>query len=404
MTEETAPQERQDGFFDTLPSYFQSHQLSGWFRVTKQGIFVHEAAAEPLLAAYQEWTKKTSPTGEGKTIEKCRKRLFGNEDRPLYYVLDGNRCLPGVVLSGENTDPRKSKIPVYQAALLPAADFLHPRDPYLTSVQNPKHRLSNQDGFVLEFASGKRSFEMSEGGLKEFAAALRSDPRERRAHPEILRSLRATLEPAARIISNAREVPDSQRLLIPERLRSKARLKYFRSHGLIFAVEHEKKIIGWFSTKGRALGYFLRSELDIIREKTKNGAGIRGFAPDSPKKHCAGKAFSQGIAFHLETRVLIQFLKQMPRVARVAKKIPIQFSLRDLLERFATLFHNSTPIDERLLLGKLRRREAYAKYRRTGNWLFVIVDKNVIHSAVVLRKLDDATGAPAPSTPQAKEG
>ncbi len=397
VPESVVAEKRSDTFFDTLPSYFQSHQLSGWFRSTKQGVFVHEAAIEPLVAAYQEWTRKTSPTGEAKTIEKCRKRIFGTAEYPLYYVLDGNRCLPGIVLTTESTDPRRSKVPVYQAALLPAADFLHPRDPFLAGLDSPKSRMSNQEGFVLEFSCVKRMLEMTEPVLKEFAAVLRADPREKKQHPERLRSLRGALEPTAKIIAHARELPENQRLLIPEQLRGRSRLTFYRSHGLTIAVENDRKIVGCFSTKGRAMLRFLKKELDVLREKGKSGNGVRGFSPDTNRKQCAGRVFSQNISFHLETRVLLQFLKQMPRVSRIAKKVPTKFALRDLLDRFVALFRNSAPVDERSLLGKLRRREAFAKYRRTGNWIFVIVDKNVIHSAVVVKKLDE-NGDRAPQT------
>ena len=379
-------------FFDRLPEYFQNHEIVGAFRLAKEGVFVAESMLDSLLEAYQRWTKEAAGTGEGKSLEKIRRRLFGEGSIPLYYVLDGKRCLAGFIIRGEKPDPRRSRIPVYQANLLPTLDDIHPRDPYLQSVPAFSMRMTPHEGFVMEVLREGKKLDVSEDALRDFAAAVRSSPQLSAKYPDARRALRFALRPLVELLAEAREVPENQRMLLPSRLRGKSGLKFLRSRALTFVVASEKKLAGCFLTKGKSLSPFIKRE---ITEMVKAGkeASPRGFSPESQKKHCVGRTWSQSIAFHLNSRALIQFLKQLERSPRTRKKLPSHYTTYDVLERFVSLFRNSKPIDERELLGKLRRREAFAKYRRTGSWIFVILDKNVISSCVILKSLSDKDGS-----------
>lgn len=368
-----------NSFLDRLPEFFENHQIASWFRITKAGVFVHEQACEPLLAAYQEWTKKSSEGGEGKSIEKCRKRLFGEDKLTLFYALDGNRCLAGYLLPREQADPKLSKIPVYQATLQSTLDYLHPRDPFLLTLENPKSRMSTHEGFLLDYTVREKRYEVPETTLREFAQVLRSDPHIRRALPELSHTLRAALVPLGEYLKNARPSSSNEPQLIPRRFVGKSNLTYLRSRGVTLVVENGRRVVGCFTVKGKALARFFRQELENPRAPE-----MRGFSPGSPKKHAIGKTWSQGISFHLELRTLLYFLRQLPRASRNSKRLPPFYSAQDVVERFVGIFRNSKPVDERSLLGKLRRRESFAKYRRVGNWVFVIQEKTTITSCVHL--------------------
>jgi len=368
-----------NSFFDRLPDFFEQHQILAWFRLTKAGVFVHEEAFEPLLAAYQEWTRRSSDGGDGKSIEKCRKRLFGDQEPTLFYALDGNRCLPGILLSQEQADPKTSRIPVYQATLQSTAEYLHPRDPYLLKLDVPKSRMSTHEGFLLEYPLKDKRYEVPEYALREFASVLRGNPQARRTYPELVKTLRGALCPLGEYLKNARGVNTNESQIVPRRFKGKPGISFVRSKGVTFVLENSKRVIGCYSVKGKALGRFIRTELG-----EKQAPEIRGFAPGSPKKHCIGKTWSQGISFHLELKALLFFLRQLPKASRNSKRLPTLYSAQDVIERFVGIFRNTKPADERSLLGKLRRRESFAKYRRVGNWIFVIHDKNTITSCVHL--------------------
>ncbi|MFN8390304.1 MAG: hypothetical protein U0136_08450 [Bdellovibrionota bacterium] len=386
MDQTTEVPAKSDSFLDRLPELLKSHEIQSSFRLTKQGVFVDESAVPRLYEAYQQWLSKAAGEPETRTLEKCKKRFFGTEEPKLYYVLDGNRCLAGFLLRDEITDPKRIKLPVYQANLQDTLESLHHRDPFLSSLEKVKTRMTTHEGFVIELLCGARRFEVNEEGVREFAHVLRSSPRLLARFPDAKKALRYVLDPMRQVLEQAHALSPTHSLLVPERLKSKPELTMLRAHGMTFAVQQQKKICGCFRTAGKSLARFLRKEIQTLQALKTPEPPVRGLQLDSPKKHCIAKTWSEGISFHLQLRALILFLQQTERSPKLRKKLPPLFSVRDLLGRFVSLFRSSKPVDERAVLAIIgRRREALARYRRVGNWLFVIVDKNVIQSCLAVK-------------------
>ena len=388
-----APEARSaaDSFLGSLPALLQNFEIQNSFRMTKHGLFVEENALPRLFEVYQQWLSRTSGEAESRTTEKCRKRFFGTEEPTLYYVLDGNKCLPGFLVKEEVSDPKRSRIPYYQANLLETSESVHPRDPYLGTLDQVKPRITAHEGFVIELYTAKGRIDVSEDALREFASVFRASPRILSKFPEANKALRYVIQPLRLLLDQAHELAPGHHLLIPERLKQKTELSFFRVHGLSLALFQRKKLAGSFSTKGKNLAGFVRREIRALAPLKNEPANIRGIQLDSPKKQCFAKTWSQGISFHIQLRVLILFLQQSERIATVRRKLPAQYSVRELIERFVSLFRHSKPLDEREVLRVLgRRRQALARYRRTGNWIFVIIDKNVIQSCFAVREKTNA--------------
>ncbi len=369
-------------FFDSLPKFFQSHELANGFRVVKDGVFVQEDRLDALVKAYQDWLKENSGNPEGRSLEKCWKRLIGTEEPVLLYALDGKRCIPGFVVKSEAPNPQVSKIPVYRASLLPTSSSLHPRDPFIERMAPVRTRTNTNEGLVLEFPSASGRVDVTEQALSQFAQFARSSPRLLARYPDAKKALRNVVEPLKDMLASARVSPPGQRLLVPNTLRGKSNLRFLKSQGVYFVIEGEHKLLTTFCIVGKALPKFIRSEIDAM---AKAKQFLQGFEPLSPKKGCIGKLFTQGIAFHLHMGALLQFLKQAQSQPKLRKKLDTHFTVVELIERLVALYRSSQPVDEITLLGKLRRREAYAKYRRTGNWVFVLQEKTIVTSCVHLR-------------------
>jgi hypothetical protein len=374
-------------FLQSLPDFLPSHEIQAWFRLTKKGLFIEENALSKLYEAYRQWLTKAAGNTEPRSLEKCRKHFFGNDEPPLYYVLDGNKCLPGFLAAEEITNPRQFRIPDYHANLLDTLNSLHPRDPFLASLDKVKGRMSPREGFVLELTTSARKYEVSEEALRDFAAVLRGSPRLLSRFPEATKALRYCIAPLRQILEQSHELPAGQQLLIPEKLRQKTDLIFLRGHGISFALKEQRKLAACFSTKGRNLSRFLRREIQELSQLQGAQPPVRGMQLDSPKKHCIAKTWSENISFHIQLRAFILFLQQIEKNQKTRKKLPRLYGVKDVLERFATVFRNSKPLDLQSVARVLgRRRDAAARYRRTGNWLFVVHDKNVVQACLSFRE------------------
>ena len=70
---------REGTFVESLPGLFPSHEVQASFRMTNQGLFVHEDKVNEIVNLYQSWLKEKTQADAVKPADKCMKRLFGSE-------------------------------------------------------------------------------------------------------------------------------------------------------------------------------------------------------------------------------------------------------------------------------------------------------------------------------------
>nr|MBP9838917.1 hypothetical protein [Pseudomonadota bacterium] len=73
-------------FYQELPKLLPSHEVESSLRATKQGLFVHEDLVVKLIEVYKKWLKEVA--GSDVSEDKCIRKLFGDDESKLYYVLD----------------------------------------------------------------------------------------------------------------------------------------------------------------------------------------------------------------------------------------------------------------------------------------------------------------------------
>ena len=383
MSEKAKEQEIPNAsFFDSVSKLLPRHTVQDNLRVTSKGVFVQETTVATIVETYRDWQQQASGNAEKRSIEKVERKLFGEGERTLFYVLDGKKCLPGYLMLGGVSDPQKANIPRYSANLMDTAEYLHPRDPFLLTLAGVSSRLNPKEGFILEFNSNRRSVSIAEAGLLEFARALRLSPELLEQFPEAAKSLRYCIEPLRNILAQVHEAPAGQRFIVPERYLRRSDICYLRYKTMVFVVENNR-VCDCYETRGKGLRAFIRKELAAL--SAANSLNIRGFEAKSGRPQYLGKLWQRGISFHVHNRAFSGFLRKLSASKNLKKKLPPRITVRQLLERFIPVFQSATAVEEREIHSALGpNRKPLSKYRRSGNWLFVIVDKNVIEDCILL--------------------
>ncbi|MBP9839008.1 MAG: hypothetical protein KBC84_09900, partial [Proteobacteria bacterium] len=359
------------------------HEVESSLRATKQGLFVHEDLVVKLIEVYKKWLKEVA--GSDVSEDKCIRKLFGDDESKLYYVLDRNRCLPGYLLQGAIAEPQKLRIPYYQANLLDPVINLHPKDPYVSKIDKANIKLTTHQGLLFEFEIRGVKLEANENFIREFSDVIRNSRGFSRSYPQVSKALRYVFDPLLRFLEKAQFVPFKEPMLIPEAFIDKRNITYYRSQGVVFVVEDECKLLSCYELKGRGVGRFVDREISYL-VKNFGPICVRKFDFEKPKAACLGKIWIKGISLHLHRRAFDLYLQQIRRSHNLRDKLSNRFSFRQVLERFVGVFIHAQHVEEREILQVLRRnRMQMAKYRRVGKWIFIIVDKNVIYSCFAVR-------------------
>lgn len=382
-TPEAKPEQPNLPFVEGLRKLLPSHEFESGVRMTKQGLFVEDRLVPQILDAYQRWLQSASDRPEKRSEDKIRRKLFGTDQNPtLYYLLDGKRCLPGFILAGSIGDAQKLRITPYQANLQDTKDSLHPRDPLLATQDRVRARLSPQEGFSLEFEAGAQRFTLDESGLRGVVRNLRAEPGYLKEHPELAGPLRETLGTVAEFFARLKPVDQSQRLLVPDRLKQQGETRLFRYRSFICLVEASGRVTGMYEVKGKGFGRFLRDEIAALAQPDGTNL-IRGFDSKASKIQYLGKLWTHGMSFHLHLRAYRLFEREVQRSEAGPGKVPVRYSVRDVLDRLVQSFGRAQPVEELTILELLgKRRQPFAKYRRAKGWIFIVTDKNVLFSCI----------------------
>ena len=367
-----------------LPRFLRREDLVQFFRLTKSGVFLEEGAFEVLFSAYQRWQQKVRDEKETLTVERIRKRLIGAEKLRLQYLIEGKKCLLGYILP--HSVPGTAGAGLYQrtGTLFDPVTYLDVRDPIFTEIPGIRLSTSSPGGITIQFTTRRGNFECGTDAIRRFAECCRSSPRLSKEFPETADSLRGCLDPLRRLLERARCLDGGSALLVPEEFVRGERT--FLRHGSLLIILRGGRIQEFFDTKGRGELTFLREEIEKLRKRDGDRSSIRGFTPPADKTFHLGKIWVRGMSFLLHPNGLRQYIRLLPR-SESRGRFARHYGVSQVLQQLVPAFVRSQALnDEAVRRLPMRYRQAGAKYRRFADWVFIVTDKNVLSSCIVVEK------------------
>jgi hypothetical protein len=368
-------------FVEALPNLFASHELQSFFRVTSQGVFVHEDVMGRLVETYQAWLKSKTDAQSEKSVQKCTRRLFDTEEPILYYLLDGKKCMTGYLMPGAVQNYQRLKIPYYGANLLDTSNYLHPRDQRITSLPHLKAELKAHEGLVFYVQLGERELSFSSEVLSSFAESARRSRMLIEEYPQLTGALREAIIPFVQVLERARPVSHKERLLVPQRYLNQSEFNFLRIGPLVVVLKGNRAVAGCYGLAGKSLSSLVRTELELLEQKPE-GRRIGGLElAAGRKRRFLAKFDMQQSSFFIDYKAFYEFLKYLPKAHLSRKILPQRYTIKDCLEVFALFFSSAKPLESRKKTPpqKGKKKPAFS-YRKTGSWTFVIDQENVILS------------------------
>ena len=372
MTEEQ--KERPDfSFWSSLPRYFKHPELQANFRRTGQGVFVNETVLTRLLSSYQSWLQEKTGATAQKSVEKCRRRLFGQDDPELFYVLDGKKCLAGYLIPVDGEHLSKLQLPLYQGNLMDTHNYIHPRDPQLLSIPGIKSILHPHEGLMLELSLPGGTIKVSESALRAFTAAAADISPLRQQYPALRGALRGQLAPLLELLKQAKPVRAKDRLLVPEEVK-RTEPELLKIEALVFVVNREKLLIGAYGLNRSNVLALVKRELRVFsrhrqpqkREKQKRGK----------RKQMRPSAILTASKqnYFLPLGSFLRFLELARRSPTLRKPLGFRYTALDCLQLCRSIFEKSRKLEdhEAARLTKTLGDRKDVSFRKAGTWYFVL--------------------------------
>lgn len=367
-------------FVQYLEQQCDPSELEQYYRIVSGVLFVDEQMREKSVALYQQWQKLVTNAETEKSFEKVQRRMFGSELEDVAYVLDGKRCLTGRRATGIEVDAKQSKIKVAQAGLLSAKDYIHPRDPLLESINFARAEMDKHKGLIFVIGSADKRLEVSVLVVQAVVERMRSTSALRKRFPEVKGLLRDSVEPVLQVIKRAKNLRNSEKILVPLDVASLSQVSFLQSGYFYFAVS-EGSVVSCFNLHPKSMSGFLHEQLSQLKASSTFPGGFE-HAPRN-RAHL-GKLKVQGRSLTLSVDFFSSFLTEMRKSKKLSEKLPKQFSVLQVLNRMVPILKSSKVISELEVLQTLGHRpHREATYRISGPWIFVIEDKSVFNRAIL---------------------
>lgn len=400
------------GFLATLPKLCSADQIKRRFRLLSSGVFVAEDFIEPLVGIYQGWLAGVGSDQAGKGDIRLRHRLLGEDHPKLHYLVEGNLCLAGYLLPLRGEVLVGSPIPRYQASLLDASNFLHPKDPKLQSLAGLKIRSSRHGQFLdLSVSVSDRKVAIPLMSFADVVKLLRTSPQLLRRYPELAGPLREAVGLVSRLLQQAEKIPDNKRQMVScvvAEQRSKGRrIEIYRTGTVYFIVDAGDggqdsigQLIQSYEISKRSVIASVRRELSELsgERAARLLKGARLINDRSPYF----LAFRlKRLPFKMHLNALSDLLAMVQRSRHLRKRLPQLYTAWDLLQLLLNLFRSSKPDGQRTLMrlpksGKL----VSVEYRVSGEWRFQITEGKVVYS---IRPVPRRSAEGRPSAPAAQK-
>ena len=375
-------------FIQAFPHLFSHAEIISYFRLTSKGLFVCEALLEKTLAQYRKWRKEATGSDTEVSDEKARRKLIGEEIPVLYYLLDGKKCLPGYLLHVSCNDTEKTNVPTYQANLMDTSDYVHPRDPLLSTIPNLKTSMNSHEGllFHINFPRLKKQWTFSPQTLSQFATCARKNKSLLTYYKKLNGALREAIKPLQEIIERAKPIAKRDTLFLPSEYTKQQDIKLLTAKGIIFVIEGEDKIKSCFAVYANALVELVRSEIKLFKERRFRTKTLLLMTTKSRVPHVA-ILLTPKVKYLLSLKALIEFIKIAPKSMPISKQLPRKFTLKDCLKLFDSLFAKSIPIEglKSHMLHSIAQ-DPTASFRKIGALVFVLNDKTYIKSCFELKR------------------
>ncbi len=367
-------QSSQSAFIETIPKQFSSGDIKKLFRTMKDGLFAHEEVISELIAKYQDWFENSS-AGSKLGEEKIRKKLFGNDDAKLQYLLDGNVCIPGYFISSIIDQKLRQTIPFSQASLLDTTNYLHPRDPKLVTLTGVKTIIDKHKGFIISLNIKNISYKLDYSTVTNFVQVARKTPRLIEKFPELLTSLRECIPSLKYALESARLVKENQRLLVPRELYKK-NVKLIVADSIVFALENDTNIIACYGLNIKNIKKLIDSEFESVK-----CTGISEINASRKKPWQLGITKIKGQSYIIHKNLLCDVATRVNRSPTLKKKFSGKYSLDNVLKELLEMLNNSNLIHGSPKDTKAPKKNETVRFFKFKTWRFSITGKNVIASA-----------------------
>ncbi len=335
-------------------------------RVVSKGLFVDERGVEMVVDLYRGWILEESKGVAQKTHEKCRQRLFGEQQPTRQYLVEGKNVLAGFLIPAPIPDPHQFGLPYYLGSLLSTQNYIHPADPLLKSIKG------------VEFKHGKGGLEavvqrrggpitVSDVVLKGFLNLAGSSRFLQRRYAGIEENLSLCLRILVGLVRRARSVPRTFPIIVPFDVRN-SKTKNVRAAGKFLFIEERGVLLRVIELNGRNLSAFVREEL-VKAPKEK-----LGFFKLTPKhRDLIGFYDLRGRRASVHARAFGEFTELIRRAREPRERFPSWFTSAECFEKFSSFYQLAQPIEKRKISGALERfgisGESFKIY---GGWIFAL--------------------------------
>jgi hypothetical protein len=335
-------------------------------RIVPKGLFVDERGVEVIIELYRAWILEESKGVAQKTHEKCRQRLFGDNQLGRQYLVEGKNVLAGFLLPIPLSDPQQFGLPYYLGSLLSTQNYLHPGDPLLRNIKGVELK-QGKGGLEAIVQRRGGTLTVPDAILKSFFNLASSSRFLQRRYPEIERNLSVCLRTLVGLARRARAVPRSFPLIIPFDVGA-SKAKSVRAAGKFLFIEEKATLQRVIELNGRNLSNFLREELmRAPREK------LGSFKLTPKHRDLMGFYEARGRRSSIHARAYAEFAELIRRAREPRERFSGWFTSAECFERFASFYQLAQPIEKGKISGALDRFGVNGdSFKIYGGWIFVL--------------------------------
>lgn len=353
-------------FFGSLRHTKAFEPIRDLVRVMSKGLFVDERGIEAVVELYRAWILEESKGVAQKTHEKCRQRLFGDQQPIRQYLVEGKNVLAGFLISAPISDPHQLGLPYYLGSLLSTQNYIHPADPLLKSLKGVEFR-HGKGGFEAVVNRRGGTVTVSDGVLKGFLNTACTSRFLQRRYPGIEGNLSTCLRVLIGLVRRARTVPRTFPIVVPFDVRS-SKTKSIRAAGKFLCIEEKGVLLRVIELNGRNLSSFLREEL-VRAPKEKLGS----FKLTPKHRDLMGFYDLRGRRTSVHARAYGEFAELIRRAREPRERFAGWFTSAECFERFSSLYQLAQPIEKRKIAGALERFGVSGdSFKIHGGWIFVL--------------------------------
>lgn len=321
-------------------------ELKKNLRLTKKGIFIPEDKVSAVYEAYQSWLHANN-IGL-KSEDKIVQRVFGSDDPSLVYLPEGSACFAGFISPLSSSVDATSFLPLSSSVLIDSLNYVHPKDPWISSVQGIRIKTSPQTGSYFQFTKpiGEEnvSYQVKDSDLRSYIEYLRASTKFVAGYPLIKRSMRDAVEAFYKIIFSAKLVGAKKFLLVPEEFKGITNLSYRISSNLVLIVNDKNQIIKVYETRGKNYFQFLEAELQYLTVK-KNIGHIDVIELARSHKFLLGRVKIKNKFVTIEKRGFFLLVDSIGRSHWFRGKLASRYTLKDILVHLASVLKYADWVD-----------------------------------------------------------